>query len=477
MLCGLVGILLSGLLVYSQIQAFSWDEGFHLLAGRLILGGQSPYLDFCFPQTPLNAYWNALWLGISGDGWRVTHVVSSLLTACAILLAAEFILTRFPVRGWRLAGALAAALLVGLNASVIEFGTIAQAYALCLFLTVAAFRVAVLAVNRPGPLLAACAGLLVSAAAASSLLTAPATPVLLVWILVCNRSGSRWTKCAAFLAAAVVPFLPVLWLLVKSPHNVLFNLVQYQLFYRRSDWEGATGHDLDVLTSWIDSGPALLLGMLAVTGLLFIVRRSDWDRAVRREFYLCGWLAGAMGVEIATAHPTFTWYFLLVVPFLAILAVAGLHEVAARMYRPDRPLRPVAVLTVLLSLGLARELREDSERTAWRDMEPIARKVQEVTPPQAMLWAGEQIYFLTRRAPPDGMEFAAAQKLDIPMSVAAPLHILPKAELNRRVKAGMFSTIAICDDDRVQELGLPELYAKRAQIGNCSVFWDKAPGK
>ncbi|HYL77447.1 MAG TPA: hypothetical protein VEU96_24750 [Bryobacteraceae bacterium] len=421
----------------------------------------------------MNAYWNAAWMQLFGVGWRVTHVVASVLTAAAILLTADFILTRFPVRGWRLGGAIATALLVGFNASVVLFGTIAQAYALCLFLTVAAFRMAILAVENREPMFTALAGLLVSAAAASSLLTAPATPVLLAWILLYNGNGRRWAKFTAFLAGAVIPFLPVLWLFLKNPHNIFFNLAGYQLFYRRAQWEGATTHDLDVLTSWVDSGQALLLGLFALAGLLFIATRSGWDRTRRAEFYLCAWLAAAMGLEIATAHPTFRWYFLLIVPFLAILAAAGLYHLASSIYKPDRPLWPVAALAILLALGLARALADDSDAASWQDMESIARKVDEVTAPQGTLWAGEQIYFLTHRPPPDGMEFGQAQKLDIPMAEAAPLHILPHAELDRRVKAGMYDTIEICDDDRIKELGLADLYAKSQEIAGCTVFWEK----
>src|SRR5580698_9263833 len=53
------GVLGAGLMIYSQTVAFTGDEGFHLLAAQLIDSGKRPYIDFCFPQTPLNAYWNA----------------------------------------------------------------------------------------------------------------------------------------------------------------------------------------------------------------------------------------------------------------------------------------------------------------------------------------------------------------------------------------------------------------------------------
>ncbi len=472
-LCGVVALLFAGLLVYSQLQAFSWDEGFHLLAAALIRSGKRPYLDFCFPQTPLNAYFYSAWMRLFGESWRAMHVVASALTASAILLVGDYVLTRFPVREWRLAGAIAAALLIGLNDTVVLFGTIAQAYALCLLLTVGAFRIAILAVAHARAWLAGLAGLLVSGAAASSLLTAPAVPVMLVWLLAANRTGSRWTKLAAFIAGSIIPFLPVLWLLAQSPHVVLFNIAGYQLFGRRAKWEGATGHDLDVLTSWVDSGPALLVGLLAIAGLLFVARKTNWPRALQREYYLCAWLAGGIALEIASAHPTFSWYFVLTVPFLAILAGAGLEEIATRLYRPYRPLWPVTLLAIMLVLGLGRALHDDSDEMNWPRMQNIAQKVLDVTPPGGSIWAGEQFFFLTHRPPPDGMEFQAAQKMDMPMREAAPLHILPAQELARRVKSGWYATIENCDDNRIKELGLPDLYAQSQDIDVCTVFWDK----
>ena len=94
-----------------------------------------------------------------------------------------------------------------------------------------------------------------------------------------------------------------------------------------------------------------------------------------------------------------------------------------------------------------------------------------VTPPNATVWVGENIFFLTRRPLPDGMEFQAAMKLDIPMSRAAQLHILPGPEMQRRIKAGVYSTIANCDDDQIKDMGVAQLYADKEEIGDCTVFW------
>ncbi len=120
---------------------------------------------------------------IFGENWWTAHALAALLTAGAILLSADFVFRRFRIASWRLPAALSAALIIGLNVLIVRFGTVGQAYALCLFLIVATFRFSILAVDRKGTLWAAAAGFLAAAAAGSSLLTASVASVLLLWML------------------------------------------------------------------------------------------------------------------------------------------------------------------------------------------------------------------------------------------------------------------------------------------------------
>jgi len=472
---GIVVALIQALLmIYALSRAFAWDEGFHMLAAQLIKAGQKPYIDFCFPQTPLNAYWNAMWMRIFGDSWQITHIAAAIMTALAILLVADYLLTRFPIARWRFACALAAAMLIGLNAAVVEFGTVGQAYGICMFLTVAAFRVAVIAVNRRGFMWPFLAALLMSAAAGCSMLTAPATPVLIVWLFIYSPAGTRLVTLAASVAGAVVPFLPALWLAWKAPHPVFFNLLGYHLFFRRVKWEGSGIHDFETLTLWIQSGATMILGLLAIAGVLYVARRSGWDRLVRAEYYLCAWAALLNGLEIATARPTFAWYFIVIVPLLGILGAAGFYSIGSRLWGPNRTKWAIAVLAMLMCFALMRSLYDDAGSMTWHDMEELAKKTAEVTPPNAPLWADEHIYFLLKRPPPDGMEFAPAHKLDLDPADAKKLHILTATELLREVKAGTFDTVATCDDDdSLKDYGLTDLYEKKTDVGSCAVYSGK----
>jgi len=84
----------ASLIAFSQTRAFVWDEGFHLLAAALIAQGKTVYVDFCFPQTPLNAYLNAFLFRWIGESWRVPHTAAAILTAGAITMTASYVYRR-----------------------------------------------------------------------------------------------------------------------------------------------------------------------------------------------------------------------------------------------------------------------------------------------------------------------------------------------------------------------------------------------
>jgi len=121
--------LAAGLMLYAQTRAFTDDERFHLLAAQLVRRGMRPYLDFCIPQTPLNAYWTAFWMGRFGESWHTAHALASLETSAAGALAAHFVLLRLPGRSWRVAGTLAATMMIG--CSVNSARSIHQKVTLC----------------------------------------------------------------------------------------------------------------------------------------------------------------------------------------------------------------------------------------------------------------------------------------------------------------------------------------------------------
>jgi hypothetical protein len=460
---GIVSLYAAAFLLYSQTWAFAWDETYHLLAAQLILAGKRPYLDFCFPQTPLNVYWNAAWMGVFGQTWHIAHAFAALLTIAAVLLTADCA-RRFGGKPLGAAAAIVAGAAVALNAEVFFYGPLGQPYGICLLALVLAYRLTVRAVDR-GVFAAGAAGFFAGVAAACSLLTAAATPVLCLW-MVFYSAGARWRKAAAFAAGAAIPFVPVLRFAIAAPDVAWFNLVRYHAVYRRLYWPETTRHDLEVLTSWLNSGQALLLGLLALGGLFYTVR-SAWPRERKAEIYLSAWLAAGLALEVGRAHPTFSQYFLLIVPFLAILAAVALSAVRSRT--------AVAAFVILTALGLGRALYDRREVDHWSVYERLAAKIDEVTPAGAPVLANEPIYFLTRRMPPPGFELYYTHRLNLPPGERARLHILTSDEVTQQARAGLFATAYSCDDDEIERWALKTVYRRTVEIGDCAVFWDKAP--
>lgn len=472
-LIGACGSIAAVLLIFGQTLAFTGDEGFHLIAAQSIAAGQRPYLDFCFPQTPLEAYFFAALIRCFGPSWRIIHAASALAASAGVALMVDFVYRRFPERSWRVGAALAAAGFIGLSSVIVEFGTVGQSYGLTVLATAGAFRLAIAAVQRRGWSAAASAGLLAGAGAAASLLSAPVGPVLLVWLFLKNRTGNRWRKAFAFLAGYAVPFLPVLWLLLQSPWVVWFNLAGYHLYFRTTYWKNPLPHDLDVLTSWAADPLALFIGLLAIGAVFFLARRSGWEPARRAEFYLCGWLALALSVELVLGRPTFTRYFVIVAPFAGTLAVPGLYAVGSRVFAPDRPFWPVLLVIVIAGSVLGRAVAERGDVLTWPENEDIARKLAEVTPAGGQPFTDGVTYFLMRRQPLPGMEFDYSHKIALPPSRLAALHILSEAQLKQMVAEGRFASALNCDEE-AKTYGFDKVFTQKTDVHECTVYW--APG-
>jgi hypothetical protein len=450
----LIAVLAAGLVLYSQTAAFGWDEGFHLIAAWLIALGKQPYRDFIFAQTPLNAYWNALIMRVAGAGWRGPHAAAALETAAAAGIAADYLLRQLPAAS-RLWIAVAAAAFIGTNIQVVQFATIGQAYGMCILMGTLAFRFAVASVEGRW-WLAALSGVSAGAAAASSLLTAPLGPVIFVWLLF-QRNGRR---VAAYLAGAVVGLSPAILAFWLWRRQFLFGVVDFQLHYRQLDWDGWFVHDLEIVTGFLSSLQGTILLGLALAGIL--VSRG------RKDLTLCCWIAAVSTLYLAATHPTFPQYFIVEVPFAAILAAAGLQALFDRYPRRW----PALVAAGLTAASFGRQQWEERDDTSWADLTEVAKTVSSVLKPGTRLYAEEQIYLLTGRTPPPGMEWTGSHKIRMRLGQAEPFHVLPQPEVDRQIRHGDFPVLETCEAADVSRLGLETLYREEKKVRDCFVFSD-----
>ena len=67
-------------LFVSQHRFIDGDEGFYLLASRLVMQHKAPYLDFFYTQAPLLPYVYAAWFRLTGISWFAARVFAALQT-------------------------------------------------------------------------------------------------------------------------------------------------------------------------------------------------------------------------------------------------------------------------------------------------------------------------------------------------------------------------------------------------------------
>ena len=465
------------LLAFSQTLAWYGDEGFHLLAAQLIIAGKKPYVDFFYPQAPLYAYLNAGWMWLFGEGWRGPHLLSALCTSACAMLSAGFVFDRLPDRRWAGMGAMLVASFICLHSQVMRFGTIGQAYGICLLLILVSFRLTLKAVDHAGNSRAFWAGLCAGAAAECSLLSAAAGPILLIWMARHNYTGDRLRKCGWFVGGAAASLVPVIVLLAQAPRQTLFNVLEYALFHRSPGFIAAARSNIQVLTGWLDSGQGLLVALLGATGLLFVLGRSEWDARRKAEFSLCGWLVAGLGLHLATPQPTYPQYFVLLIPFASILASVGVHAIGSRLSAPKAVRWLAFALLGVLAVQAGRFVNEQRSQLRWPYLEQVATELNQVTPRDGLVWADEMIYVASRRLPPPGLEHFDAQRLQLSPALAASLHVVPRSQVLDWLASGRFATVASCwaTDKWVESSGILKIYTKRKTVHGCDIFWHTTP--
>jgi hypothetical protein len=461
------------LLAFSQAGAIvDGDEAFHLLAVGLVADGHRPFVDFFYWHQPLYLYVAASWARLFAESWRSLHMLSALLTVAAVALVAELAVSR-DGRGW---GGLTAASFFGLNVLVIKWGTIGQNYALAMLLSVIAFRLTVRAVGRPGLLPMFWAGLAAGAAMATSFLQVAVGPVMMAWLFVYRRDTPTLRASCVWLAGCAVPFLPLAWLAWQAPRTTFFDIVTYHVFYRPWVFGSAVAESLRTLSSWMTSTQALLLWPLAGMCLTSVIGTRDADVEARRPFVLCAWLVAGIAAFVTLGHPPpLPSYFVLVSPFLAILASTGVRVLGARVWMTDQTAR-VAVITLgIFALGLARTAHEEHLwKNEWRRFERDGQEIARVVPSDDSLYASVRFFNVAMGRPaPAGLENPWASAMNINADRAAALHVTLKPHADQRLAEGGFDAVVLLRTDlRLAPLA-GGVYRQRLDLDDDFVLlWD-----
>jgi 4-amino-4-deoxy-L-arabinose transferase-like glycosyltransferase len=480
-----LALVAAALLWFAQTLAWYPDEGFHLLAAQMVGGGAMPYRDFFYQHPPLFAYLYAGWMGLFGATWRSAHALSALLTAAMIALVADYAVNRQAPS--RTSAGIVAILLAGLTVPVVFLGTVGHPYALCMFLCVLAFRLAVRGRVTSDRRVLVLAGAAAGGAALSSLLVAPLIPVMAVWLAVFGPAARRFRNSGWFLLGLAIWLPPLAWLFAQAPRAFLFELFEYQLFYRGPTWrmppassfvEG--GH---VLARWAGSGEMLPRILLAAVGLVVVFFRRSPDDPPQADSVLAAAIVTALALFLCVPYPTFSFYFVVVVPFVAVLASRGAQCLIDAL--PLRRLPTIArraAVAVALAAIFVRAVNGNLylfRMPVWENVERIAVEINRVAPAGTPVYAAHPlIYFAARRVPIAGTESRFGSELELPAEFAASLGVVPTTTIDNWIGQARYGAVWMYQDDpRINSLALATIYRNREAAPLNSdglLFWKAA---
>jgi 4-amino-4-deoxy-L-arabinose transferase-like glycosyltransferase len=318
------------------------DEGFYLLASRLVLLHKKPYLDFFFQQAPLLPYVYAAWLKCFGVTWQWARLLPALLTTllgCLIYVHVSK-LTNNVTAG------LAAIVLFGCNTLVFAWMPIAKPYSLAGLLLFGAY----LLVSRPPDRVRwvlAIGGLSLALAVDTRSYLVLTLPVFLWWIL--RNTPEGWKASVWFLAGFAIGLLPSLYFFLSSPTIFVFDNLGYHAIRTNEGLVGMWGQKLIVLLMLLLGGPegngiqTFLLLAVTVGFWAFITER---DSPARFAFQLSILIA----VISLLPTPVLPQYFAFCIPFLIVSATCVANGVIANL--PSLKARSYAFVVAALVLAL-----------------------------------------------------------------------------------------------------------------------------
>ncbi|MFL6513862.1 MAG: ArnT family glycosyltransferase [Chthoniobacterales bacterium] len=474
-----VGLLGAGFAAISQGYYEHGDEGFYIVAAQLVGLGKRPYLDFYFQHGPLYPYATAAWFKIFGNSWRSAHLLSALLSFLCAAMMSAFFFRRVEPRGWRLTLAILAPLLLLTNVLTIHWGGLIEPFAWCIAFLFAEFLLTLRAVERPG-FSAIWAGLLSGLAASGYLLTAPAAPVLFLWIATHVAKADRIKKCVQFAVGAGIGLLPLAFFLAVAPRITLSNIVGYHFTGRFTAPSRPDQTFIPAVTGWLHSPQGVLLVLLGVVGVAYVFGKFSGKQLVSGPLQLSAVITGFMAIAFCGIRPApFTHYFILVVPFLTLLACYGVYAIGTRICSGWQPIGLILVVVGIFAYEAKATIREQlsisARQMSWQENEQVAELINRVVPRDCPIFAEDgAIYGAAKRIPPSGLENNYSSFLRAAPETNKMLHVIPQPEIDTMVTEGHFCAVVTWSRERAEALRLGSLYRYHKDYPVHVVFWDWA---
>ncbi|MBX7144183.1 MAG: glycosyltransferase family 39 protein [Oligoflexia bacterium] len=310
------------LIALAFTQGVDGDEGYYALAGKLVLEGKVPYLDFLYPQTPLFPLLLSYWFKIFGVSW-----VSGRAFSSAVIILLAFVLYDHVRRQHGRCCGVLATLLLGFNSLASPWFMVVKSYGISAFLLFLGYVAMMRSLRRSSWRLAFSSGVLLLMSAGCRLLCLGAAPAF-VWCFWKRGSGKLLKR---FVQGCLVGAIPILLVFLRDPRLFLFNNVGYHLLRSNHGFFSGLGRKLEVTAQLFGlSGANRLAGLQVLLVAGMISAAWWWNRRKGRATHPAIMVTGLLLLVNLLPTPNFTQYFCIVVPFAIVGIITFVAELLER---------------------------------------------------------------------------------------------------------------------------------------------------
>ncbi|MCB0330146.1 MAG: glycosyltransferase family 39 protein, partial [Bdellovibrionales bacterium] len=318
---------------FSMSRFVAADEGFYLLAAKLIQDGLVPYRDFLYPQSPYFPYILNRFFSLFGTSWEAARIFGVISFACLTLLLfirARSIASRMTAYG--------IVVLFITSEAALGWFLVAKPYG---FVALLLFATYLLLVGHPRSRAAALvSGLLLGTAIGVRSYVVVAYPFFLLPLLLTTQSRaenesesgfSKTTLLLALLAGTTLALLPMGAISLLYPEEFWFNNLGFHLLRSALSQEQAFEQRVEVFQAifGISSHPQvsgyqypIILGGALLSLILCLLKRASFDAALP--------IGGALFAISILPSPTWFQYFSITVPFFLVCTAQTLTYVSKR---------------------------------------------------------------------------------------------------------------------------------------------------
>jgi hypothetical protein len=306
------------------------DEGFYLLASRLVFQHEMPYRDFLYTQMPLLPYVYGLWMQIVGMSWLSGRCLSAFLTSTLSVLL--FIQICHQMKRW--AAGICGVLLFASSTLIFGWMPLAKTYVLSSVLLFSSYMIVSRFSSGSPKWLLFCGGVLLGLSVEVRLYFAALLPLFLLWIYLSREVATKRRALSYFGAGFLVAMLPAAYFLVFHHASFLFDVIGLHAIRSDEGLIGGFGQKILTLVASVtvgSKGNGTQLAVLLVVSSIAI-RRKRLSDAARLSY----WIAISLGFISLLPTPAYGQYLCVIVPFLVVGVACSLADLAISVSQSQR---------------------------------------------------------------------------------------------------------------------------------------------